>query len=586
MRRTADQEIYNLYEKFIEQFFLEKKNFFYDSGKEIFTKDNIDECKKWFIQNPDDRKETFDEKARRQFAPASEEAKAVFEHAVWLWGFSVNQSKNVQSIFSTNNYMAVRRVKHGFGNAGLYHLSRKYEEVCFILRLFSAVCDRIQEESLDYQGVCKLIENLCLCYKYGEACPAYEQYSQFDVVSEDKGKRAMTEILLYLSAPDHYERIVSYDHKQKIAKCFSDFPGLLTEDEKNALLDEKIKTIRDKLSQYVGNDFDFYDNDKICSLWNLKAGSKDYDEFLGLQFKKNIIFYGPPGTSKTYSARNLAESFVARRQLTAGKLTIQQYLDSQYGNQAMNGKYINKLQLHANYGYEQFIAGQTLKGDRIETVKGYFLIRCEEAEKDPDNPYVLILDEINRVDLAKVFGEAFSCIENRGEPIDLPFDDGDNSMKICVPENLYIIGTMNEIDFSLERLDFALRRRFLWYKHGFDSEVLRDMLEPQIAEDDREEFITRVEKLNREISSIDELGEQYEIGHTFFAEINKIYTQFSDRKLYTSPKNQNPKTPKEPVEVLWKISVLPMLESYLDNMDSERKKEIINKLENIYYGKK
>ena len=82
MRRTADQEIYNLYEKFIEQFFLEKKNFFYDSGKRNFLqKTTLTSAKSGFIQNPDDRKETFDEKARRQFAPASEEAKAVFEHA-------------------------------------------------------------------------------------------------------------------------------------------------------------------------------------------------------------------------------------------------------------------------------------------------------------------------------------------------------------------------------------------------------------------------------------------------------------------------------------------------------------------------
>ena len=81
----------------------------------------------------------------------------------------------------------------------------------------------------------------------------------------------------------------------------------------------------------------------------------------------------------------------------------------------------------------------------------------------------LSLDEINRVDLARLFGEAFSCIENRNESIDLPYKIDGVKLKLTVPDNLYILERLNEIDFSLERLDFALRRRFLWFKRGYNE---------------------------------------------------------------------------------------------------------------------
>lgn len=101
--------------------------------------------------------------------------------------------------------------------------------------------------------------------------------------------------------------------------------------------------------------------------------------------------------------------------------------------------YIFRLQLHANYGYENFIVGQTMLDGKIETEKGYFLELCEIAINDKEHPYVLILDEINRVDLARLFGEAFSCIENRNESVDLPYKIDGVKLKLTVPDNLYII---------------------------------------------------------------------------------------------------------------------------------------------------
>lgn len=568
MYREADKSIYELYDSFVQRVLVDKKDFFDDSDNLLLTKENLEECKKRFIENYDEDKDrNFSEKAKGQFEDASEPVKRLFAHAIWLWGFSVNESKNSGLIYIENT----KKPQYGFANSGQYHLTNKFGEVSFCIRLFDAILEKSIET---VEEVKAYIEKICLCCAYGDIIEDYDMLKNIDIVNTYSTSVSMINILLYLSCPNDYERIVSDNHKQKIAKCFE---NLLSEDEKALYLDRRIKCIRDKLAKKIGDaSFDFYDYAKIYSLWNLSASEEDSDEFDGLKFKKNIIFYGPPGTSKTYSAKQLAKSFILRELLSNNVLSMDQYLSQEYAVE----EYVYRLQLHANYGYENFIVGQTMLDGKIETVKGYFLELCETAANDKKHPYVLMLDEINRVDLARLFGEAFSCIENRNESVDLPYKIDGVKLKLTVPDNLYIIGTMNEIDFSLERLDFALRRRFLWFKHGYNENVLSSMLININNESDKSIFISRATALNSKIREIRELGEEYEIGHVFFAEIQNIICRYSNKRLYW-----NASKPKEPVVTLWKISIRPMLEAYLDNVDVDDKKDILNDLERIYYGK-
>lgn len=156
-------------------------------------------------------------------------------------------------------------------------------------------------------------------------------------------------------------------------------------------------------------------------------------------------------------------------------------------------------------------------------------------------------------------------------------------LTIALPSNLYFIGTMNEIDFALERVDFALRRRFLWQFKGFDKVVLREMIQEKkkklkikFDDVDIEIFVKNCERLNNEVSAMPELGENYQVGHTFFSEVVDIFKSLKNihsGRLYFL---------QQPVKILWEISIRPILQAFLGNMDADVKKEKINELKKVF----
>jgi Cdc6-like AAA superfamily ATPase len=320
----------------------------------------------------------------------------------------------------------------------------------------------------------KWIEQICLFLAYEEESDAYIIPQSFkDTLSESK--LTMANILPYNGNPDRYERIASVTHKNQL---YNSFKGLLTEEQRNddsLNLDEKIYAIREVLG-VLANDpnFDFYEK-KYLKIWNYSLSEEGFDEVQGLQYKKAIILYGPPGTSKTYTAKSLSKALITNAFLK-DKNNVAQYFRED--KDITEGK-IHHLQLHPNYTYEDFVIGYQLQNNQTEVTPGILFSICEAAEKDKgstpneDVPHVLILDEINRIDLSRLFGEVFSAIENREQPISL----GVGNYKLTIPRNLYIIGTMNEIDFSLEQIDFALQRRFLWYFYGFDAAILKSIID-------------------------------------------------------------------------------------------------------------
>ena len=221
---------------------------------------------------------------------------------------------------------------------------------------------------------------------------------------------------------------------------------------------------------------------------------KRYENLVAvLRNKKNIILQGAPGVGKTFAARRLAWSMMGEQD------------DSR----------IEFVQFHQNYSYEDFMMGYKPVEDGFELKYGIFYRFCQKAANQPDKEFFFIIDEINRGNMSKIFGELLMLIEKdyRGTKATLAY----NGLPFSVPKNLYIIGMMNTADRSLAMIDYALRRRFSFFEvePGFDSEGFIHY-QNGLNNETLNELISKVKDLNHEIALDKSLGKGFCIGHSYF----------------------------------------------------------------------
>ena len=422
--------------------------------------------------------------------------------------------------------------------------------------------------------------------------------------AEDHGATGMRHIVLHLLQPDYFERISSGEHKQSIASTYGGLTDGAVED-----IDEQLLKIREGLQRLLNrpsDEIDFYE-EPIAGTWGGWNGAEDLNAVDGLELKKQLVLFGPPGTSKTYEAKQLAGQVIRRAALKlwgpVGYFSQQSRVDK------LVNKHVRRLQLHPAYSYEEFIRGQRLRDGNVAFEDGYLLRLIDEidAEAVPDAeaklPWVLILDELNRADLSRVFGETFSVLEDRNQEVDLPgTEPGQAPRSISLPENLYVIGTMNLIDQSLEQIDFALRRRFLWRRVGFErarlGEVLRELwvatgMEPRYKwerlQDEMELFTSRAEEVNEQIARSNLLGRDYEIGHTYYFDIVGLLAKSErlHRKTRASQFLWNRRGEgREAVRDLWRMSLEPLLDQYLQGVDAESRASELERLSQIFISGK
>lgn len=212
-----------------------------------------------------------------------------------------------------------------------------------------------------------------------------------------------------------------------------------------------------------------------------------------LKAKKNIILQGAPGVGKTFTAKRLAYSLMGEKD------------DSR----------IEFVQFHQNYSYEDFVMGYKPSEDGFELKNGIFYRFCQKAANQAEKDFFFIIDEINRGNMSKIFGELLMLIENsyRGKKITLAY----NGLPFSVPENLYIIGMMNTADRSLAMIDYALRRRFSFFElaPGFDTEGF-SRYQKDLDNETFNELIERIKELNADIARDKTLGKGFCIGHSYF----------------------------------------------------------------------
>ena len=229
-------------------------------------------------------------------------------------------------------------------------------------------------------------------------------------------------------------------------------------------------------------------------LSDVYMSEQDYETLVNvLKMKKNIILQGAPGVGKTFTAKRLAYSIIGSK----------------------NPDRVQMIQFHQSYSYEDFIEGYRPTENGFTIKKGSFYKFCKLAEDDDENDYFFIIDEINRGNLSKIFGELFMLIEKdkRGIELQLLYSDENFS----VPPNVYIIGMMNTADRSLAMLDYALRRRFSFFtmKPGFNT-IGFQTYQDSLKSDAFKKLISCIKQLNSKIAADISLGEGFCIGHSYF----------------------------------------------------------------------
>lgn len=560
----------------------------------LWTLTNLHTIHTVFVDAPVEVGGTFMQRFKDQIRPAGPEICRLAAEVLYVYFlFPSNVSADLKkgrvtevlswagAAFPTEEPLA-DALEHGIGSGGQGYNTNRPREIAFLIQ-FAMAWKGLTEDD--------------------RKVPASDPWEFMRVVDDvdEADVRQGRHMLLHLLFPDDFERIATREHKRRVVVAFESM--LIGKDIVSEDIDQRLLALRQELLVLLGNPrnpidprgIDFY-RSPLVEVWNDAGESGEGAAPMdALRHKKQVILYGPPGTGKTFRAKRVSDRLIRSALLAkhGAKAYFEKVKPGEIESEIRDR--IHRLQLHPAYGYEDFVRGLHIDGNGATVYRLGYLPRLVDRmnTEDTDLPRVLILDEINRTDLSRMLGECFSLLEDRDQEIELPgLDTAGKSMTLCIPKNLYVIGTMNLIDQSVEQMDFALRRRFLWVLCPFDGEALvsaaKDLWDRghcrvgwDKVETDFVKLAQAAKTLNGEIHGSPLLGAQYEIGHTYLLDAVSFLKDDLGTRPQTFLWKKNGKA-KRPVEQTWELSLKPLILEYLSGLDAKSREAEIARLASAF----
>ena len=567
-RRTefeGQEQVYAAAERWVDCA-LRSDDSLFTPGTPIWTPERLGELHERFLNHPDESRDDFYVKLEAQLADSPPEVhqlmgEVAYVHFLIIWeramGRATKRARIDRVLRMSPLPVAIPSDLDGGLGPGVAHPGTAFHryrpfQVGFIIEFVE------QWKELPQSERDRLLSDPWEFKKFIESgiwgTPSYRtsfipRSALMQTRNHDAAARPQCSALLHLIFPDTFEGIVSAPHKKEIAEWGRQTFGVAPTND----LDRDLYQIRPHAEAKYRSNVTYYERE-VYRLWrggvtlpptgdlaNLAADLLLPVEFLEeiddlLIDKGQAIFYGPPGTGKTYVARELAE-----------------HLAGESGS-------VETVQFHPSYAYEDFVQGyrpvKTDGGLSYELTDGPLLRAAKRAEEEEDASHYLVIDEINRGNLAKVFGELYFLLEYREEQgMRLQYSDKPFSL----PDNLYIIGTMNTADRSIARVDLALRRRFYFVEFHPDEPPVKGLLARFLEGNDLRDMewvASFVDDANKELGD-----HEAAIGPSYF---------------------MNPNLDEDMARRVWKHAIRPYIEERLQDERDDARSERLKKFDVLW----